>query len=129
MPETGQNITHWRGNSVTIEIRAADKSGNPIDVTDTQAKWCMARSAQAKLAGDIFVEKDNSPSGGIVVAPQTDGFEYLVVTLNPADTENVAPGNYYHEAEIIDGAGNVFTIAVGKFRLQPAVLPPRSALR
>jgi len=32
----------------------------------------------------------------------------------------------WHEAEIVDEAGNIFTVAVGKFKLQPAVLPPRS---
>jgi hypothetical protein len=126
MPETGQNTEHWRGNSLILEIRAEDKNGQPIDVSDCDAKWCFARSAQAKVAGDIFVQKDNSPSGGIMIEPQTDGFDYLVVTLNPADTENIAPGNYYHEAEITDAGGHIFTIAVGKFKLQPAVLPPRS---
>ena len=126
MPEVGQNVEHWRGNSLTIEIKISDENGLPIDLSQVDAKWCFARSAQAKLAGDIFVEKTNSPGGGITIDPQTDGFNWMFVSLKPIDTENVAPGNYYHEAEVIDGAGNIFTVAVGKFKLQPAVLPPYS---
>jgi hypothetical protein len=126
MPEVGQNVEHWRGNSLTIEIRVADKNGLPIDVTPVTAKWCVARSAQAKANGDLFVEKTNAPAGGITIDPHTDGFDYLTVTLRPADTEDLVPGNYYHEAEIVDESGNVFTVCLGKFRLQPAVLPPRS---
>jgi hypothetical protein len=126
MPELSQNVEHWRGNSLTIEIRVADANGQPIDISPVTAKWCMARSAQAKLAGDVFVQKTTAPSGGIAIEPQTDGFNWMFVTLKPIDTENVTPGNYYHEAEVIDGAGNIFTVAVGKFKLQPAVLPPRS---
>ena|SRR6516162_513691 len=128
MPEVGQNIEHWRGNSLTIEIKVADENGNPIDLSAVEAKWCFARSAQAKAIGDIFVEKTNDVGGGITIDPQTDGFNYLFVTLKPIDTENVTPGNYYHEAEVIDGAGNIFTVAVGKFKLQPAVLPPYPTL-
>jgi hypothetical protein len=126
MPEVGQNVEHWRGNSLTIEIKVADQNGLPIDLSAVEAKWCFARSAQAKLAGDVFVQKTNDPGGGIVIDPQTDGFDWMFVTLKPVDTENVAPGNYYHEAEVIDGAGNIFTVAVGKFKLQHAVLPPYS---
>ena len=59
----------------------------------------------AKAAGDIFVEKTNDPSGGISIDPQTDGFDYLFVSLLPIDTEDLVPGNYYHEAEIVDEAG------------------------
>jgi hypothetical protein len=72
------------------------------------------------------VEKDSSANGGITIVAQTDGSSSLLVALRPVDTENVAAGNYYHEAEIVDGSSNIFTVAVGKFRLQPAVLPPRS---
>src|SRR6516162_2911559 len=126
MPEVGQNIEHWRGNSLTIEIKVADESGLPIDLSSVVAKWCFARSAQAKAAGDIFVEKSNAPGGGITINLETDGFNWMFIVLHSTDTENVTPGNYYHEAEIIDGAGNIFTVAVGKFKLQPAVLPPYS---
>jgi hypothetical protein len=129
MPAGGQNIECWRGNSLTIEIQVqADKNGQPIDLSDVHARWCFARSAQAKAAGDIFVEKTNDAGGGITIAPQTDGYDWMFVTLNPADTGDVTPGSYYHEAEVIDGSGNIFTIAVGKFKLQPAVLPPRSTV-
>jgi hypothetical protein len=128
MPEVGQNIEHWRGNSLTIEIKISDQSGNPINVTSAEGKWCMARNAQAKAAGDVFVQKNSDTAGGgIVIEPITsDPYDYMIVTLHPIDTENLIPGNYYHEAEIVDGAGNIYTVCVGKFKLQPAVLPPYS---
>jgi hypothetical protein len=127
MPAGGQDLVLFRGNSCVIQIQVqADKNGEPISLADVHARWCFARSAQAKVAGDIFVEKTNDPSGGITIAPQTDGFDWMFVSLNPADTGDVAPGTYYHEAEVIDGSGNIFTIAVGKFKLVAAVLPPRS---
>jgi hypothetical protein len=37
MPETGQNITHWRGNSLTLAIRVLDQNGMPIDVSAADA--------------------------------------------------------------------------------------------
>jgi len=127
MPQTGQDLVLWRGNSCVIEIQVqADKNGQPIDLADVHTRWCFARSAQAKAAGDIFVEKTNDVGGGITIAAQTDGYDWMFVTLQPIDTENIEAGNYYHEAEMIDGSGNIFTIAIGKFKLQPAVLPPRS---
>jgi hypothetical protein len=59
--------------------------------TKRDAKWCVARSAQAKAAGDIFVQKTNAIDGGIVIE------------LTPPDTQNIVPGSYYHEAEISNG--------------------------
>jgi hypothetical protein len=53
---TGQAVEHWRGNSLTIGIRMSGQDGLPIDLSGTTAKWCFARSAQAKAAGGVLFD-------------------------------------------------------------------------
>jgi hypothetical protein len=125
MPEINQNIEHWRGNSLLIEITILDENGQRIPGIDTsEAKWCVARNAQSKINGDLFVEKSTGTEGGLTLNSDSDT-DYMLINLLPEDTEDLDSGTFYHEAEILDAAGNIYTVCIGKFTLRPAVLPPR----
>lgn len=121
MPATGQDITHYAGDSLTIQLGPVlDADGSAADLTGATARWWMAKNVTA-TGTDIYVEK--AVGSGLSLAANTGGEWSIVVTLDPADTEGKKAGTYYHECEVVDGSGNVSTVTVGKFKLQPTLIP------
>ena len=47
----------------------------------------------------------------------------IIIQLDPDDTENVPPGDWYHECEVIDRYGDVVTVTIGTFTVKPALIP------
>ena len=125
MPEIDQNVELWRGNSLIIKIPVVDENDAHVDLSTITAKWCIARDATSKAEGDVFLAKDNASVGGISIHFNVAADE-LWITLVQDDTKDLAPGIFYHEAEIVDAADNIYTVTVGKFTLKGAKLPPRS---
>jgi hypothetical protein len=120
MAETRQDVKMWAGDSFTIRIALLDRDGDGLLLPPgSSARWWAGKSPRARGA-DVYVRK--STDSGIVIE-SAGSQSTLVVTLDPADTENVAPGNLYHEAEIIDDAGKVSTVTVGRFALEPSMIP------
>lgn len=120
MPAISQDIVHYKGDSATITIPVLDGSGDAVDLTSATARWWMGKSVSA-TGTDVYVKK--SIGSGIVIDAETDRW-LLVITLSPADTENLTKtGTFYHEAEVVDAAGNVSTVTIGKFTLKPTMIP------
>lgn len=120
MAATGEDITHYCGDSRTITIPVLDEDGAAVSLAGASARWWMAADADATEAADIYIQKSTS-AGITITGPATvDGVASvysLVITLAPADTKNLAPGARYHEAEITDASGAVATITTGTFTL------------
>jgi hypothetical protein len=75
--------------------------------------WAMGKTAQ----GPKLLTK--TTGAGIVVIDSPNGL--FAVNLAPNDTLLLTPANYYHEFELVDGFGNVSTVARGSLQLQPGL--------
>jgi len=121
MPSTGQDITHYKGDSATITIPIKDAAGNFVNLSGATARWWMGKSVSA-TGTDVYIKKGIG-TGLVIDQPTTSEWD-LVITLYPADTENLTKvGTFYHEAEVVDSGGGVSTVTIGKFVLKPTMIP------
>jgi hypothetical protein len=114
---TNKNVIHWQGNSRQIIIGPVMSDS----VTPTAVRWWMAKRATSK-GPDIFVMKSLNSPGGITLENNL-GEWTIIIQLDPDDTENVPPGNWYHETEVIDRYARVQTLTIGSFTVNPALIP------
>lgn len=123
MPATGQNIVLWAGDDLILRFTIKDAAGAPVDLTGASAKWRLTKNALTRTGSNILLEKSSANSQQIWFDhPST--FWRVFVKLLPVDTENVAPNpNYYHECQVVLSDGTVSTVVVGKFKLNPTVIP------
>jgi hypothetical protein len=113
-PVTLPPITMVCGDTVQLNMAISDVNGDPVDIAGMLVNWAMGKSAQgpqllAKVTG-----------AGIVITDSANGM--IAVTLMPSDTLGLTPANYYHEFELIDGFGNISTVARGSLQLQPGLI-------
>jgi len=120
MPATNQDITHYKGDDGQIRITAKDADGNAVDLTDATARWWMAKAVTS--TGDNILIQKSTADGGIVIS-EDSGFWILTIELLPEDTESLTPGKWYHELEVVDAAGDISTMTIGKFILKPTLIP------
>jgi len=126
MTETSQNVVLWSGDDLIMRFTVKDKSGNPVDLAGASAKWFLAKTPNSRLDANILIKKDSSDDQQIWF-DHPDTFWRINVRLTPADTENIAPNaNYYHECQAVLFSGEVTTPAIGKFKLNPTVIPDPS---
>lgn len=121
MPAENQDVTHWKGDTGQITIGpVTDSAGAFPDLTSATAKWYMAASASS-TGSNIFIQKSTA-DGGIVITGDTNVGFTLTIELLPADTESLAPGDFYHECEVTDAAGEISTVTVGAFTLKQTLI-------
>ncbi len=48
----------------------------------------------------------------------------MQVTLTGADTEDIPPGRYYHEAKVVTAEGKESTIATGRLTIRATLIRP-----
>lgn len=113
MAALDQTVYIWRGDSLTIRIAVKDKAGAAVSLAGATIKFQIA--ADFTRATAPLVSK--ALGSGIAV----NGSE-IVVTINPADTEGMAPGYYAYEAEVNFPSGTVYTVAQGKFLVHPTMV-------
>lgn len=58
----------------------------------------------------LLVSKESASGHGITILPSPPNT--FVVDLLTADTQSLL-GNYYHEARVVDGSGNITTVIQG----------------
>ena len=112
MTEIAQNDILWAGDNRTYVITVHDQQGQAIDLTGATAFWRLAKSAKA--AADLVSKA--SATGGIVL-DEVGGTWRLSVFLDHADTVNIPPGEYYHEARVILDS-KLYTVAVGMVEIK-----------
>lgn len=108
------------GDSITIEIAVPDEDGDgAFDLTPlVAASWWMAPDARTASA-DVPLKKTLGDGIAVKGAPAAG---ILAVTLDPADTQDIAPAGYYHEAEIRLEDGTVKTVYTGAMRIRPGLI-------
>jgi len=104
---TTVNKSMKSGDDKVMPFSVVDNSGNAVTVTGGSATYAIANSVD----GPALVTK-TSAAGAITLSGST-----ITVTLVPADTASMA-GVYYHELEVTDSDGDVFTPACGTMTIE-----------
>jgi hypothetical protein len=105
----------YAGDSRIVRIAVKDEAGAPVDITGSTLKWLLSRS----MTGEALVEK----ATGDGIELQNPAAGTFGVTLEPADTEDLEDGIYYHEAEMtLDG--DISTVVSGPVLIERGAIRP-----
>jgi hypothetical protein len=116
-----QNVSIPAGDTptLTIAITVADESA--FDPTGATGTWWMGKTSSSSGA-DVLLKKSTATTGASFVQDSTTLEWSLWVTLAEADTESQTPGNYYHEALIVEASGIRSRIMTGTFTVIPTII-------
>ncbi len=99
-------ITRKRGDTYAETITVTDTAGTAINITGYTFKLTVdPEKAPATAANNLF------SITGTILSPTAGTVEFAPSALQ-ADQ---APGTYYFDIEMIDGAGRIRTIALNKY--------------
>ena len=111
MAVLNQNFTMLSGNTKNIVCAVTDKeSGLLKDLTGCNIRWIL----QNQPTLDNIVSK--SLVGGVESGIEIIAEGTFIIRLDPSDTEDLG-GKYYHECEIEDADGNIFTVFAGRVNI------------
>lgn len=108
------------------------EAGAYADLLGASAKWWLGKKPTSAGA-DVFIQKSTALGGGILITTYLDPdnvTQYTVeVVLNANDTIDVPAvsskyEHWYHELEVTDVSGGVFTVASGAFDMLPGLVEP-----
>lgn len=95
--------TIYQGDTCTIEVTVTDQvTGATVDMDGAAITWVLSKSP----GGDALLTKSTS-AGGITVGGT--GNSVITVTIDAGDTDEFV-GGYWHELEVRDSIGQVFTV-------------------
>jgi hypothetical protein len=106
---------YWSGDSLIIRIRVVDDAGAPIDLSGAVIRYEIAQTA-----GKTALVSKSSADGAITTGAGAGTNDEIVIPILPADTAPLAhrDDGYYHECEVTDVAGNVYTVMAGTISLE-----------
>jgi len=102
----------FRGDTEILNIAIVNRQGDAVDLTGATAT-CVLRQPTAPYT--TLVTKTTEDA--ITVSGSS-----LLVLLNPADTDDLAPGLYLVEAEVQDYLDNVSTVIKGEMYIKREVI-------
>ena len=106
MTATGQNFTIYQGDHKQVYVTTYEEDGiTNLNILSCDINWVMYK----RYPENIVLTK--TTASGITITTAASGI--FLISLVPVDTENLL-GEYNHEAELTDQAGNISTIMVGK---------------
>lgn len=103
------------GDDVLLEFTIDADEGVTLD--NAEVKWQLYATRLGLPVGPALVEKDTVSGGGVEITDATE--RTFSVSVNQADTEDLEPGRYYHEAEVTDVIGNKITVTTGILTITP----------
>lgn len=109
MTKQAQNVEIYAGDTANIQVTVFDSDSNGArkNIAGSVISWVLFDPD----ATGVMLTKTTADAITI-----TDGLNGLfTIALVPADTEQLTPGSYRHEAEITDASGNVSTAMTGDF--------------
>lgn len=114
MAETGQDITIFAGNDVSIELTLYDAAGDALDLTGATLEWGMAtlRATEATLL------KTSADAAEIEITDAEGGL--ATVYLDAVDTA-VLGGTYRHEVRMV-GTSGATTLLTGAVTIKASIL-------
>lgn len=117
MTRENQNVVIHSGDSHTLTVTVDDGATPPVALNITGFTiwwWASLMNSSGKFAATATLQKDNTGGGGVAITDAVNG--KFQVTLAPADTAALS-GDYYHEAQVRDGSGNISTVLTGKLAI------------
>lgn len=103
-----------RGDDDVFDVAVTDEdTGLPVDLSGADLTFMVKRYPSDPDA-DALITKV-TPTEVAITLPATGGL--AVVTLDAADTDDLAPGNYSWELQVVDAANKVRTVAGGRFKI------------
>lgn len=112
MTEINQNISNWvAGDDKEIVATIVDEAGAAVDTTGSTATYVIAEEP----GGVAIISK--TVGSGIAVGGGASNNE-VTITIDDNDTITFS-GQYYHELELIDTTGKVYTAFVGYITFLP----------
>lgn len=118
MALTEQNIRVFRGDALRVWVPVRDPAGNRIDLSGvTDIKWAVATGVDATVA-----ELQKTYTGGDITLPHAYKLVFLLSGADTAALTDTGNGTgYYHEARVIRGDGNPYTILTGRLYVRPSL--------
>src|ERR1043166_8816840 len=111
-----QDFVTYRGDTVKPIFTVVNSSGVAVDISSvTEITW----TAKLNNDGSALITKTKTGGGITFVTTGADG--KFQVNVLPADTLTLS-GFYLHYASLVDGAGNVSTVSVGRMPVGVAPL-------
>lgn len=108
----------YAGDSQPVQITVTDSgTGAAADLTGCALTWMLAVAP----GGTALVTK-TSAGGDIAVSGA--GSNIVTVSLEPADTDALEPGVYYHELKVVDLAAQVHTAVQDKLQILAWMIDP-----
>lgn len=117
MTAENQNFSMKSGDSRTITVTVDDGAIPPVavDISGFDVWWEMSPlSSSGAFSGTPTLQKDSLLAGGVAITDGPNGV--FQVTLAPTDTDPLS-GDFYHEAQVKDGSGNISTVLTGKITI------------
>ena len=111
MTKKAQDIEFVAGDFVEIVATVVDNDGAVKSLAHCTAEWVLFNE---RAGVQLFTKMTGA---GITITDAVNGV--LTVTLQPADTVNVRPGQYYHECEVTDETGKPSTVFIGHVTILP----------
>lgn len=103
-----------QGDDIRVIVDVVDGDGNPIDITAAESiKWQAAANASSMPV----IEK--SLVNGIEINTPTS----FMFDISAPESE-ILNGNYYHEAEIINDQGLIYTPIYGRLTVSKTLIKP-----
>ena len=104
-----------QGDTKRLSVAVKDPDGNAVSLVGAQSiKWWVARKVTSTTR---LLQK--TVGTGITVTNAAGGL--LTIAIDPADTVSVS-GDYYHELEVIDSAGDIGTVLRGTMTVVRALV-------
>ena len=104
-----------QGDTKRLAVSVKDPAGAAVSLIAAESiKWWVARRVTSTTR---LLEK--SVGSGITVTNAAGGL--LTISINPDDTKTVS-GDYYHELEVIDAAGDIGTVLRGTMTIVRALV-------
>lgn len=108
------DLEYYRGDDHSFIMTITDSSGTAIDITGYTFTYTV-KNIKDNVIDDstAIIQKSvtshTDPTAGITS-----------IALTPTET-NVTPGVYYHDFQMKDTSGDIFTFAEGKTRIKADV--------
>jgi hypothetical protein len=102
------DTTIVRGDNLRVYVKVQDEAGSPVAISAAQT----IKFEVAPAFGEASVITKSLNNG--IVLSAADEFYY---DLTQANTENLTPGRYRQEAQVITSSGLRYTIFQGTLRI------------
>lgn len=114
-----QDIELHQGDDLSIPVVVTEdgkSTGTPIDIDGVQKiTWALSSRDDDPVR---YITK--TLASGISVTDGPGGA--FTITVSAADTYDIPPGRYYHQARITDGSGNKSTVFNGEAKVFSSIL-------